>query len=833
MPLPAGLVLEQDVNQEPLTEGKLPDGLVPEVKAAPELRAAPEPGLFDKVTNFFKDEDRYRARASNIYALSEATGLPLQEVNKNYDTLRFSSKATGMKGFDDKEFLQKMMIPGIAVGMVMNPVGTAAGLIGFGLLDKAIPTDKLIKKMEEEGIKEDFIHAVELADFVGKGMLAGGIFRKAPGVAEKFLKVKATEYKLPERLSLTPEQVRDIYQTGELTTSAQKSLWAGLELNSFDRRAALEHGIAINVPSEKIVRVVDNPLWAKVKNMFGKEVKAEVKTDLAGKPEKGPLGLLENKEGEVIGKIIKEPVTEKAKVNPVEKLISALEKSKSVRAKQETLYEEARAKKFGKLMGVRQGAKGEAGFFKELGALKGELPKVEFEAIRGEVGQQDIDSLFQQVRESKKIGEWDKINAMEGLGKMFGEFGGRVPTEGELKLLGEVFGQKLVEALLEKRTLFAKMKDAALQIANIPRAIMASMDLSAPMRQGVFLIGRQKQFQPAFKKMFKQFVSEKAYQDAQDAIITHPDYQLARDSRLSLTDVDVLFANREEAFMSSWAEKIPLIGAGVKASNRAYVGFLNKLRFDTFVDMVAKAENLGLKPKSDRDLSVKIADFINNATGRGTLPGSLQNAAVALNSIFFSPRLIMSRLNLLNPFYYTTREPFVRKEALKSLFTFVGIGVTILSLAKLMGAEVGTDPRSSDFGKIKIKNTRIDVWGGFQPLVRSAAQIISGKSVSSVTGKEVTLGEGFRPLTRADIVERIVAGKLAPVPSFVYTLLKQVDPLGEAVKIPKEIVERFTPMIMQDLLELAKSDPELLPVTILELFGVGVQTYENKARKGF
>lgn len=802
----------------------------------PEIRQSPPKGIVDKVISFFRDEDKHRARAGNIYALSEATGLPLSEINKNYEILKKSSEVTGINTeMDDKEYLQMLMLPGVVAGAIINPIGTAAGLIAYGVLDKAIPTEKLINKMKEEGISDDAIKVVEMADLVGKGMIVGGVFKKSGSIPETFLKQKITEYKLPETVTLNASQVRDIYQTGTLTTPEQKSLWAALELNSFDRRAALEHGININVPSEKTVRIVDNPLWAKVKNMFGMtEEPAIVQMSKAGETTKAPLGLLEGKisDGNITGTITNAP-KEETKVDPVGKMISALKEAKDVRKKQETLYEEARSKKFAKLQSARSGAKGESGFYKELGALKGELPKVEFEAIRGKIGQQDIDALFQQIRTSPLIGEWEKINAMQGLSKMLGEEGGRVPTEGELSLLNEVFGKEFTEAVLEKRSMFQKIAEAGYQIANIPRSIMASFDLSAPLRQGIFFIGRQKQFGPAFKKMFQAFKSEEAYTSIQDSIITHPDYQLARDSRLSLTDLDAILGTREEHFMSSWAERIPVIGEGIKASGRAYIGFLNKLRFDVFTDLVNKADALGLEPRKNRDLLKGISDFINNATGRGTLPRGLQNSAVALNSIFFSPRLLFSRLNLLNPMFYVKQDPFVRKEALKSLFSFLGAGLTALTLAKMVGAEVGSDPRSSDFGKIRIKNTRFDLWGGFQPLVRVMGQLISGKYISSTTGKEMTLGEGYKPMTRADIVQRFLEGKLAPIPSFIVTLMKQQGPLGQELDVPKEIGKRFVPMILQDTYDLAKENPELVPASVLSIFGIGVQTYEDRQRKGF
>src|SRR3990167_5577210 len=825
MPLPAGLVLEESLNAPTqTTDIEPPAGLVLEGNPQQQIRQAPPKGMMDKLFGFFRDEDKYTARAANIYALSEVTGLPLSEVNKNYDIMRRSANITGMESEPtEMEVMQGLLIPGVIAGAIANPIGTAAGLLAYSAVDFAIPTDRLIKKLEEEGVSDNVVKTVELADFAGKAFIAGGVFKKSGAIKEAFFKRKITEYKLPKSMSLTPEQVKDIYQTGELTTPEQKSLWAALELNSFDRRAAFEHGININVPSEKIISITDNTLWAKVKNMFGKSEEAPiVKKTMAGEPTKGLAGLLE---GTV--------PTEGEKADPVAKLISALKEAKDVRGKQETLYEKARSQKFAKLKGAQATAKGESGFYKELGALKGELPKVEFEAIRGKVGQADIDALFQQVRLSPKIGDWEKINAMTGLSKMLGEEGSKVPTEGELALLNEVFGEEFTKAVLEKRPLFQKMFEASLQIANIPRSLMASFDLSAPLRQGVFFVGRPKQFLPSFKKQFGAFISEKAYDNIQDAIITHPDYQLARDSRLSLTDLDMRLGTREEHFMSSWAEKIPLVGKAVRASGRAYIGFLNKLRFDVFVDLVNKAEGVGLDPRKDRDLTKSIADFINNATGRGTLPRGLQTSAVALNSVFFSPRLLFSRLNLLNPIYYVKQKPFVRKEALKSLFSFVGVGLSILTLSKLICADVGDEPRSSDFGKVKIDNTRFDVWGGFQPLVRSAAQIVTGKYISSTTGKEMTLGEGYKPMTRADIVQRFVEGKLAPIPSFVVALMKQQDAQGKPVSIPKEIGERFVPMVLQDIYDLAKENPSLIPAGLVNIFGVGVQTYQDKKRKGF
>jgi hypothetical protein len=38
-------------------------------------------------------------------------------------------------------------------------------------------------------------------------------------------------------------------------------------------------------------------------------------------------------------------------------------------------------------------------------------------------------------------------------------------------------------------------------------------------------------------------------------------------------------------------------------------------------------------------------------------------------------------------------------------------------------------------------------------------------------------------------------------------------------------------MILQDTYELAKESPELVPLSVLGVFGVGVQSYKERARK--
>ncbi len=527
----------------------------------------------------------------------------------------------------------------------------------------------------------------------------------------------------------------------------------------------------------------------------------------------------------VVPKIVEELDT------PIQKVINALKEAKSLRKIQETLYTKERGEKLAKALAVGEKVKGEAGFIAEKAQLRGELLKVQFESIRDKVGQMDIDDLFIRVKESPFLTEWEKLPAREGLSKLFGKYGGAVPTENEIGLLNKVFPEEFIGAVLEKRPLLTKIGEAIGQAANVPRSYMSSLDLSFGGRQGIFAAPRfRKEFFRSWTAQFKEFGSETAYKEAMENITKNPLFELARDSRVSFTNVGRIMSQREEAFMSQWAERIPIIGEIPRASSRAYTGFANKFRMDIFTSMIKNAERLGLNPTKNPDLTKQIASFVNNATGRGSL-GGLERAATALNAFFFSPRLAASRLRLLVPAEYIKADPFIRKEYLKSLFSFAGTMMTILGLAKMAGADVGLDWRSADFGKIKIEDTRIDIMGGFQQYMRMAGQLYTGQYVSSTTGKVVTLGEGYKPLSRLDILMRMVETKEAPIFSFITDLLRGQTYTGEPINLPVAILQRFIPMAAQDIYDVAKDNPGLLPLSTLGIFGVGLQTYQPQPSK--
>jgi hypothetical protein len=188
-----------------------------------------------------------------------------------------------------------------------------------------------------------------------------------------------------------------------------------------------------------------------------------------------------------------------------------------------------------------------------------------------------------------------------------------------------------------------------------------------------------------------------------------------------------------------------------------------------------------------------IASWVNHATGRGSIK-ALEGAMTPLSALLFSPRLIASRLQLLNPIYYASLDPFARKQALRGATQLLGAISLTLYLAELAGADVVRDPRNSDFGKIKVGDTRVDIAGGLQQYVVNAYRIIKKETVSSTTGEVTTLEGGFAKPSRWSIAGSFLENKLAPVPRFGMDFGKNENFAGDPFNWQREGSRLFLPL---------------------------------------
>lgn len=389
------------------------------------------------------------------------------------------------------------------------------------------------------------------------------------------------------------------------------------------------------------------------------------------------------------------------------------------------------------------------------------------------------------------------------------------------------------------RTTSQKIKDVALDVLNVPRSVMTSMDLSAVLRQGsVIGFGNPRMAAKSIGPMLKALMSERNAAIVEQEIAGRPNAPRYKESKLYLAPKDdVVMTHREETMRSNLAEKIPGLGRGVKASQRAYVAYLNKLRADSFDSLTSALEGDGKRMTSDEAKAV--ANYVNVATGRGEL-GRYSGAAEALSTIMFSPRLLASRFQVLagQPIYRAAKaSPRVRNAIAGEYAKYLaGLG-TVVALGGLAGASIEKDPRSSDFGKLKFGNTRIDVMGGLSQNAVLLSRLFSGSTKNEIGDTKSLVAEDGKSLRYGDASIAEVLGnfgrsKLAPVPGAALDIRQGSNMVGEKVTplgalgqmlMPLSISPKDIQAIMQEHGVAAGTAIELL-----NLLGAGVQHYENR-----
>ncbi|MBU0958701.1 MAG: hypothetical protein KKB31_02020, partial [Nanoarchaeota archaeon] len=340
--------------------------------------------------------------------------------------------------------------------------------------------------------------------------------------------------------------------------------------------------------------------------------------------------------------------------------------------------------------------------------LKSELMKMQEAA--GIPEKKRLESMKKRlVEQTKKLQEriWKKDFAPKKKASLLPMDAEITRLKAEKNRVKELFDIEQEKVEIAKQPLVHRFWEEAKDIMfNIPKTMRASLDMSAPLRQGIVfssrIITRPMQTASEFKHMFKVAFSEKKSDDWLRYIKASPMYiNIMKPSGLFLADSHAKISAREEMYQSNLVKKIPIYKHLAAVSDRAYSGFLNKQRVDVFLDFYEKMNKEGINYNTNPEIFKAWAKYVNNATGRGSL-GELEMAANTLSNVFFSPRLIAARLNLINPITYAKMPKQARIAALKSNLEFVSVGLTVLLLAALAGADVELDWRSTDFGKIKI-----------------------------------------------------------------------------------------------------------------------------------
>jgi hypothetical protein len=133
----------------------------------------------------------------------------------------------------------------------------------------------------------------------------------------------------------------------------------------------------------------------------------------------------------------------------VQRLTTAINDAGRLSREQSALLSQSRSDKLKGVVEARATSSGEAGLSSELAQLRGETPRVDYEGVRGQFTQEEIDGLFNSVRDNPNLSLFDSINARTGLAKLLD---GTVPTRSEINLLSQVFPADFIKAAMRHRS---------------------------------------------------------------------------------------------------------------------------------------------------------------------------------------------------------------------------------------------------------------------------------------------------------------------------------------------------------------------------------------------
>jgi len=408
--------------------------------------------------------------------------------------------------------------------------------------------------------------------------------------------------------------------------------------------------------------------------------------------------------------------------------------------------------------------------------------------------------------------------------------------------------EALMKDRLANRSLPRKVFDTAGEVLNLSRAVVTSSDFSGVLRQGGFIaFAHPIRAAKSFPAMFRAFRSEAGQHAVDQEILARKNYPIYQQGKLYLSEHGHKLSQMEEAYMSRWVDKIPKLsenmgiagkialspitipGKVVASSQRAYVTFLNKLRADSFDAMSNSLARDG-KELTPTEVNA-IANFVNVATGRGNL-GMKENALVGLNTVFFAPRYVASRFQLLagQPLYRGSAR--TRTLMAKEYGRFLAGAAVVYGLAQMDGATIEQDPRSADFGKLRYGNTRIDPMAGLLQNTVLLSRLGSGETKTSkgnivpIRGPKVPYGAP----NAADVTARFLRSKLSPAIGTGLNLLTGKDVVGQPVTPESTASNLLVPLSLQDIYSTMREQgiERGTIFALLSIFGMGLQNYEQR-----
>lgn len=382
--------------------------------------------------------------------------------------------------------------------------------------------------------------------------------------------------------------------------------------------------------------------------------------------------------------------------------------------------------------------------------------------------------------------------------------------------------------------------DELAKAANVPKTLKSIGDVSAMFRQGgYYAITHPVSGLAKPTRAMLQSFTDLGWRNVEAQIKADPMFAKLRDAGVEFTGVDQAdprLSRREEGYLGG--EYLDLIGKGkynlpgkaVKGikdfSERTFVSFLDAQRLH-----VGKAVLEGMTPaQRSNPAEVKaVARLVNIATGRGSLGRRGNQLAPALNIAMFSPRLLASRVqllnNMINPVTIARMPAGARWAMIADNVKFLAATGAFIGLAKAAGATVSTDPDDAEFLKIRVGNTVYDNLTGLQQPLRYIVNMTRG--ASPVDSRALQAGPSmYSGRSMAEMSKQFARSKANPALAPLLDFVAGEDFEGRKFSARREAVDLVTPLPAKDVYEGLKEGGIIGGVKATPTFvGVGVGSY--------
>ena len=436
------------------------------------------------------------------------------------------------------------------------------------------------------------------------------------------------------------------------------------------------------------------------------------------------------------------------------------------------------------------------------------------------------------------------------------------------QLVYDRYEEEFYKAELDDRPKWRKyFIDPILAGWDLSKSAVSGLDMSAPLRQGLFLVLSEspvktfKAFRFMFEATFSNIKDEaavgKKYDEWMASIKASPNYQILKASGLYLAEQTSKGRAAEDAFANNLINYIPFIERPVmgfslhlyKRSEIAYNAFLNYMRYAAFMDVVESlgALDIPITYETHPEEFKAIAEGINIATGRPHL-GKADAAANVFNKLLFSVRLVWSRfIFLFTPARAAFLPPAARKVEL------IRYGRALSSLAAIMAmmalyynnddddeTSVELDPRGKFLNVNINENSSFNLTAGLSQWASFLSKLFTQKYKKASTGEVRRLGESVYDPDALDVIAQFVAGKAAPTPRLILEYMmakpnpeeegKLITAFGEDYNLYSSLGALAVPLIIPEAIKAGEKN-ELMTAMGLgtaAFFGITINVKSDK-----